>query len=152
MTRFPRHTRRSALGGLLVLGLAAAFGAPAIAGTSVITVDMWDKPDGTQGMTLSTDSVSAGKVTFRVTNVSKTDQEHEFLIAKTELAADELPFTQEGARVDESKLPGLQELGDLEPGDSGSLTLSLEPGKYLLFCNEEGHVKAGMVATLTVTS
>ena len=137
------------LAALLVLGLAGVPALPATAATTV-KVDLWDKPDGSQGMDLSTDQVKAGKVTFDVTNVSKNEEEHEFLVAKTDLAPDQLPMTQAGARVDESKLPDLKELGDLEPGKSGKLTLDLTPGKYLLFCNEEGHFAAGMHAYLTV--
>jgi uncharacterized cupredoxin-like copper-binding protein len=141
--------RRSALAALLALGLVAMPALPAAANT-IIKVDMWDKPDGSQGMDLSTDQVKAGKVTFDVTNVSKNEEEHEFLVAKTDLGPSQLPMTQAGARVDESKLAGLQELGDLEPGVSRKLTLDLTPGKYLLFCNEEGHFAAGMYAYLTV--
>jgi uncharacterized cupredoxin-like copper-binding protein len=120
------------------------------AADATVKVEMWDKSDGSQGMDLSTDKVKAGKVTLEVTNVSKNEVEHEFLVARTDLAPDRLPMTQAGARVDESKLTDLKELGDLEPGKSGKLTLDLTPGKYLLFCNEEGHFTAGMYAYLTV--
>jgi uncharacterized cupredoxin-like copper-binding protein len=137
------------LAALLVLGLLSMPALPAAA-DGTVKVDMWDKPDGSQGMDLSAAKVTAGEVTFEVTNVSKNDEEHEFLIAKTDLAPDQLPMTQAGARVDESKLSDLEELGDLEPGKSGELTLDLTPGKYLLFCNEEGHFAAGMYAYLTV--
>ena len=130
----------------LVLGMAAL---PAAAATTV-KVDMWDKPDGSQGMDLSAATVKAGEVTFEVSNVSRNDEEHEFLIAKTDMAPDQLALTQAGDRVDESQLAGLEELGDLEPGESGQLTLDLTPGKYLLFCNEVGHFEAGMYAYLTV--
>jgi uncharacterized cupredoxin-like copper-binding protein len=141
--------RCSALAAVLALGLVAVPVLPAAADTAV-KIDMWDKPDGSQGMDLSTAKVKAGKVTFNVTNVSKNEEEHEFLVARTDLAPGQLPMTQAGARVDESKLTDLKELGDLEPGVSRSLTLNLTPGKYLLFCNEEGHFTAGMYAYLTV--
>jgi uncharacterized cupredoxin-like copper-binding protein len=141
--------RRSALAALLGVGLVAVSTLPAAA-NAIVKVDMWDKPDGSQGMNLRTDQVKAGKVTFDVTNVSKNGEEHEFLVAKTDLGPSQLPMTQAGARVDESKLAGLEELGDLEPGVSRQLTLDLTPVKYLLFCNEEGHFTAGMYAYLTV--
>jgi uncharacterized cupredoxin-like copper-binding protein len=140
---------RGILVALLALGLLG-LPAPPAAADATVKVDMWDKPDGSQGMDLSTAKVKAGKVTFDVTNVSKNEEEHEFLVARTDLAPDKLPMTEAGARVDESKLAGLEELGDLEPGKSGKLTLDLTPGKYLLFCNEEGHFAAGMYAYLTV--
>lgn len=137
------------LAALLVLGLVSVPALPAAA-DETLTVNLWDKPDGSQGMDLSTANVKAGKVTFEVKNVSQNDEEHEFLVAKTDLPPDQLPTTQGGTRLDESKLPGLEELGDLEPGESGKLTMDLTPGKYLLFCNEEGHFAAGMYAYLTV--
>ena len=51
----------------------------------------------------------------------------------------------------EERLRGIKELGDLEPGKSGALTMTLKPGHYVLFCNEPGHFKAGMYAELVVT-
>jgi uncharacterized cupredoxin-like copper-binding protein len=57
----------------------------------------------------------------------------------------------DGARVDESKLGGIKELGDLQPGKSGEMQMTLIPGRYVLFCNQPGHFMAGMVATLSVT-
>src|SRR4030095_12573835 len=126
--------RPKLLGSLIALSLLALATMQAIAAGMEIEVQMWDKQDGTQGMTLSTDRVKAGKVTFKVTNVSKSEQEHEFLVAKTDLTPDKLSFLQEGARLDESKLPGLKELGDLEPGQTRSMTLNMTAGKYLLFC------------------
>jgi uncharacterized cupredoxin-like copper-binding protein len=134
------------LAGLLVVGLLST---PAAADTTV-KVDMWDKPDGSQGMDVSPAKVKAGKVTFEVSNVSKNDEEHEFLISRTDLAPDKLPMTAGGARLEESKLPDVEELGDLHPGESGMLSVDLVPGTYLLFCNEEGHFGAGMFAYLTV--
>ena len=53
----------------------------------------------------------------------------------------------DGVRVDEDKLKGMKELGDVHPGKSRSNTLTLKAGKYLLFCNEAGHFKAGMYTT-----
>ena len=56
----------------------------------------------------------------------------------------------DGARVDEDKLKGLKELGDVHPGKTRSTTVPLKAGNYVLFCNEAGHFKAGMFATFTV--
>ena len=48
------------------------------------------------------------------------------------------------------RLIGHVELGDLEPGKSGTLPLTLQPGHYVLFCNQPGHFAGGMYAELTV--
>jgi len=142
-------TRSGVVAALLAIG-ALTMPAIAAAAETTVKVEMWDKPDGSQGMDVSPAKVKAGKVTFEVKNISKNDEEHEFLISATDLAPDKLPMTQAGARLDESKLPDVEELGDLEPGEGGTLTVDLAPGKYLLFCNEEGHFAAGMYAYLTV--
>jgi len=85
---------------------------------------------------------------FNVKNIS-TDEDHELLLAKA-AAPDALPIDGSGARVDEDKLQGLKELGDVHPGKTRSTTVTLKAGKYMLFCNEAGHFKAGMYATFTV--
>jgi len=41
---------------------------------------------------------------------------------------------------------------DMEPGESGTMTLRLTPGTYVLFCNVSGHYAAGQHMRFTVTS
>jgi uncharacterized cupredoxin-like copper-binding protein len=41
-------------------------------------------------------------------------------------------------------------VSELDPGKSGALTITLEPGLYLLFCNVPGHFISGMWTTITV--
>ncbi|MBB5576676.1 plastocyanin/azurin family copper-binding protein [Rhizobium paranaense] len=118
-------------------------------GLTVVKAELWNKPDGSQGVTLSTDHVKAGKVQFQVKNVS-TDEDHELLLVKTDLAPADFPIDASGTRVDEDKFKGLKELGDVHPGKSRSTTLILKPGKYELFCNEQGHFSAGMYIAFTV--
>jgi uncharacterized cupredoxin-like copper-binding protein len=62
-----------------------------------------------------------------------------------------VPYDETNGRVKESALGGVTELGDLEPGTSGALTMDLKSGTYMLFCNLPGHFKAGMYHVLTVT-
>jgi len=118
------------------------------AGTQHVNAELWDKSDGSQGVTLSTDHIKPGKVVFNVKNIS-TGEDHELLLASVE-SPDAVPMDASGARVDEDKLKGLKELGDVHPGKSRSTTLNLKAGKYLLFCNEAGHFKAGMYTVFTV--
>lgn len=127
-----------------------AVAAPTYAsGPAVVHADLWNKPDGSQGVTLTTNHVKAGKVQFQVKNVS-TNEDHELLLVKTDLAPADFPMDASGVRVDEEKLKGLKELGDVHPGKSRNTTLNLKAGKYVLFCNEEGHFKAGMFTAFTV--
>lgn len=118
-------------------------------GLTVVKAELWNKPDGSQGVTLSTDHVKPGKVQFQVKNVS-TDEDHELLLVKADLAPADFPMDVSGARVDEDKFKGLKELGDVHPGKSRNTTLTLKAGNYVLFCNEEGHFKAGMYTAFMV--
>jgi uncharacterized cupredoxin-like copper-binding protein len=135
---------------LLAASLLCAFAIPALAASpAVVNADLWNKPDGSQGVTLSTDHVKPGKVVINVKNTS-TDEDHELLLVKTDSEPNAMPMDADGVRVDEDKLKGMKELGDVHPGKSRSNTLNLKAGKYLLFCNEAGHFKAGMYTILTV--
>ena len=107
--------------GMIVL-LSAS---PAIAGgieaakadATVVEVAMTNQPDGHQIMTLSQNPVHAGPVLFKVMNHSPNSV-HEFLVLRTDLNPEGFPMEDSGIRVDESKLSGIKELGDLDPGKS----------------------------------
>jgi uncharacterized cupredoxin-like copper-binding protein len=103
-------------------------------------------------ITLSTDSVKAGEVTFHVTN-NATDLVHEFVIFKTDLPEDQLPLTAENI-VDEAGagITFINEVEDVEQGTSKDLTVTLEPGRYVLLCNtaENNHYMRGMHIVFTV--
>ena len=104
----------------------------------------------TMGITLDAATVPAGKVTFNATNDSKGII-HEILVAPLADPAVALPYDTETLRVDEEKSGDLGEVSELEPGKTGSLTLELKPGTYILFCNIPGHYELGMWTLLTVT-
>ncbi len=93
--------------------------------------------------------VTAGKVTFVVKNDSK-ETIHEMLVSPAKDKDAVLPFVEADNKVDEEKSGDLGEVSELDPGKSGSLTLDLKPGIYVLFCNVPGHYSAGMWATITV--
>jgi uncharacterized cupredoxin-like copper-binding protein len=61
-----------------------------------------------------------------------------------------LPFLTDENRVDEDKAGDKGEVSELEPGASGSLTVNLKAGTYLLICNVAGHYAAGMWTVFTV--
>ncbi|HYU60059.1 MAG TPA: cupredoxin domain-containing protein [Solirubrobacterales bacterium] len=72
--------------------------------------------------------VKAGSVTFDVTNDGETTHSLEV----------------EGNGVEE-ELPD-----DLAPGDSGELTVDLDPGTYTMYCPIDDHRGMGMEGTITV--
>jgi uncharacterized cupredoxin-like copper-binding protein len=144
---------KAVAGAMLAAMMAYGFVAPAVAATPTpVQVDLWNKADGSQGLSLSTDHAKAGKVEFEVKN-SSTTMVHEFLIVKTDMTFDQFPIDPENpAKVDEDKLKGVKELSsDLDPGNSGKLTMDLKPGRYVVFCNQPGHFAAGMHLIFTVT-
>jgi uncharacterized cupredoxin-like copper-binding protein len=126
----------SAMGGAAMMG-GSAVGNGAPAGVRTIHVklgEMWVKPDYT--------SVKAGKVTFAATNTGQV--EHELMIER-------VPLKMDGpGRPNEEAAQGMIE--DMEPGDSGKMTLKLAPGSYVLFCNVTGHYAAGQHVRFNVTS
>lgn len=133
----------------LVAAMVGALSASVFADTTV-QVELWDKSDGSQGINLNTDKVKAGPVTFDVTNASK-NKEHEIIIVKTDMTFDQFPMKDNGSRVDEDKLEGMEEFGDVDEGETKSWTTDLTPGRYVLFCNLRGHFPAGMRTTFMVT-
>lgn len=102
-------------------------------------------------------SVPAGSITFRVTNNGPED-EHEFVIIRSDLAPNELPTADDGS-VLEDDVDVVDEIEGLAVGDSGEVTVDLEPGAYVLICNIvqeeddgtiEAHYERGMRTRLTV--
>jgi uncharacterized cupredoxin-like copper-binding protein len=71
-------------------------------------------------------------------------------MVKSDAAADQLPTQDEGAKVNESALGAFDEFGDVEKGETKTWDRELTAGRYILFCNEEGHYKAGMKSVLNV--
>ena len=147
--------KHTVAGAMLAAMAACALVTPAVAATTApadVQVELWNKADGSQGMTLNTDHAKAGSVKFEVKN-SSSNMVHEFLILKTNMKFEQFPKDpQNPAVVDESKLKGVKELSsDLDPGKSGSLTMNLKPGRYVVFCNQPGHFDGGMHLVFTVT-
>jgi uncharacterized cupredoxin-like copper-binding protein len=94
-------------------------------------------------------SASAGQVSFHVTNTTTDNETHEFVIVQTDLDSADLPLDADG-NVDESQIQVVDEVEDLEPGDSGDLTVNLPAGHYVIMCNVEGHYKQGMHTNFNV--
>ncbi len=155
-------------------GLASTWAGAGLAASSTVRVGLWDRgatsmnmlgqgpmmgmgmgqgahhgPMGPMGVKLSTSTVPAGRVTFRVLNQSKA-LIHEMVISPVKDTNAPLPYDQAGNKVDEDAAGHLGEVAELEPGRSGVLTLDLKPGTYILYCNVAGHYALGMWALLSV--
>ncbi len=80
-------------------------------------------------LALSTDSFTAGSYTFTAVNNGK-------IVHALEIDG-----------------PGVHAVtGDIEPGQSASVSVQLQPGKYDVFCPIPGHKALGMNAEITVTA
>lgn len=86
--------------------------------------------------------------------------QHELLIIKTDIPADELPTKNDGS-IDEDA-PGVdveQEIEDIDSGDRTGRTYELDAGSYVLACNivnevdgeEVAHYEKGMATGFTIT-
>lgn len=131
---------------------AAATTAPAsttVAAASIdVTLQEW-------AVVPSATTLKAGSVTFNAKNVGPKEM-HEMVVFKTDLGLLNLPTGADG-KVDEAGagLEVMGEIAELAVGASGSMTLDLAAGRYLLICNIVGadgtaHYGKGMTTEITV--
>lgn len=143
------HRAHSLLLGLALMAPALLLAGPSAAGETVnVVLNNTDADHMT--MTVDKTSVKAGEVTFDVVNQS-ADTVHEMLVIRSEGAGKELPYDSKDEKIIEEETQDLGEVADLDPNKGGTLTVTLEPGDYVLLCNEPGHYKHGMTANFTVT-
>jgi uncharacterized cupredoxin-like copper-binding protein len=114
--------------------------------TQVVTVSMTNF-----AFKFTPSTVKAGTVRFLVKNDS-TDQMHEFFLVKTDLPVNKLPMTSDGTMINEesNQFMKLGSVEDVDAGKSGEMTVKLEPGRYVYFCNKQGHYKLGMAGEMMV--
>jgi len=149
--RRPRSARWGVIGGavalvgVLLTGCSPGGGVAAAGAQVAATL---------QDFKLSTSTIDVtavdGKVTFAVTNDGPST--HELNVDRTDVAADKLPIDGTGLFVDESS-PLLHREGSVESAGLGTrhmLTLALAPGRYVLYCDLEGHYMSGMHVQLVV--
>ena len=136
-------------GGTSPAATSAAASPAGVASSVNVTLQEWAVvPDA--------DSASAGTVTFTVNNTGPEDV-HEFVILKTDLDAAALPVDATGAVTEEGEgIAVVDEIEDIPVGTTQELSVTLEPGKYVLLCNiyseeeQEAHYKMGMRTAFTV--
>lgn len=152
MARPGSTQRRRALLGVLALVVLVA---PVLAGCSTdsssaangsrIDVTMHDF-----GIKVSRRSVPAGTVVLRVTN--RGPSTHEINVDRTRYAAGKIPLQRDGLTAAENA-KGLHRIDSIEQlnlHQTADLTLELKPGRYVLWCNLEGHYLGGMHQTFDV--
>ena len=91
-------------------------------------------------------SVPAGSVTFHLSN--RGTIQHEMVVLKTDEPIDGLTV---GADKKVSEDASVGEVGEINAGASGTVTIDLKPGKYVLVCNIALHYGLGMRTAFTVT-
>ncbi len=92
-------------------------------------------------VTASLPSVEEGNITFNISNDGEII--HEFKVAKSDLPPDALPYNETDFVVDESQVNVLSGTDIFGPGETRTLTVGMEPGNYVLFCNVPSHYSAG---------
>ncbi len=125
---------------------------PAAGGTTVqVTLQEWS-------IVPAPTSAPAGEVIFQVTNTGPEDI-HEFVVLKTDLDPGALPIDSNGAVTEEGAgIAVVDEIEDIPVGQTQTLNVTLQAGKYVLLCNiyseseNEAHYKLGMRIAFEVTS
>ena len=103
-------------------------------------------------------SADAGEVAF--TGDNQGGDVHELVVVQA-TSADDLPTDADGSVIEEELPEGalIGEIEDIAPGSQAAVTLNLESGDYVLFCNiteveddgeVESHFELGMHNTFTV--
>jgi uncharacterized cupredoxin-like copper-binding protein len=130
---------RSVLGIAMAVGvIAGGCAAPAAAAAKAMNATLTEFKIQTNAT-----KVAAGDVTFTITNKGATT--HEFVIFKTDLTPTALPKDADGGVAEDGgPLAVVDEAEDILPGTTTTLTVKLEPGRYVYICNLAGHYTGGM--------
>lgn len=144
---------KAALTVSFVVGMLAAVPGARADGTVNVLLEDASEGGNLSGMkmTAKPDSVKSGRITIHATNKS-TGLVHEVIVVRPPSIGAPLPYDDKQGRVIEKQIKHLGEVSDLPAGKSGSITLRLSPGDYLLICNQPNHYKAGMWTKLRVAS
>ena len=147
LTEQPRRTPRHlpALASLLLLPLFACSGGSSAPAGAPVNVTLHDF-----AIESSTQMSSDTAVVFRVQNLAPVT--HEFVVVRSDLPADQLPMASDGLSVDEEQLRPAGEIKQVEAGTIETLSIHLAPGRYVFFCNLEGHYLGGMHGVLEVSA
>lgn len=130
-----RAARPLAIAAVAVLALAACGGdddaAAPPADDGAVAQDGFVSVVGTDGLRFEPDTISVPAGEFTVELVNEPILDH--------------TFTIEFAGGDDIEVVAAR------PGETGTGTVTLEPGTYTFYCSVPGHREGGMEGTLTVT-
>ena len=149
-----RCTRRRAPITLLALALGAGIGGcgSTAGGAAAPHGHILRVTEANFAITTSTASVASGPLTLEIRNAGP--DRHELIILPLRLGepATALPRRPDGFTVDEERLAAAEpgSIAPQTPGGTEQLSVDLAPGRYVLFCNMEGHYMAGMHKVLVV--
>jgi uncharacterized cupredoxin-like copper-binding protein len=145
-----RRQARAAIGFVALALLAASAAAGCARGDAAPRGKVVEVHERDFVMTAKVTAVRTGLVTFRVGNSGPST--HEFLVDRTSENADALPLRANDITVNEQSklLHPVGSLGEIRLGATRELTLRLDPGHYVLFCNLEGHYRGGMFVSFEV--
>jgi hypothetical protein len=136
---------------LLFSLILAACGSEGEGGEVEITLTEWS-------VETNKDSLPEGPIEFTVKN--EGEREHELVIVRTDIPADELPAKDDGSLDEDAAGVDVEhEIEEIEDGDDAGRTYSLDPGAYVLLCNiveeidgeETSHYAQGMRTEFTIT-
>lgn len=108
-----------------------------------------DMKKALMGVNVNPKVVPRGAVKFNVTNLGSALM-HEIILAEVNDENELLAYDIARNMVDEETIQTLAQVAEIAPSKSGSFTLELKPGKYLLYCNYAGHYMAGMWTVIEV--
>ena len=125
--------------------IASACGGGSSAGEGDVQVTLKDFQ-----IDLSASTVSAGDVTFDASNEGPSVHEFEIFSVPDGVDPTDLPVESNVADTESQGLEVIDEVEDIAPATTASLTVSLEPGSYALICNLSEHYEQGMRIPFTV--
>jgi uncharacterized cupredoxin-like copper-binding protein len=121
--------------------------APATGNVEGTTVQVTEKDFE---LSLGQTDLPSGKVTFEITNEGPST--HEFVVIKTDLAADQLPVSDNVVTEDAEGINVIDEVEDIAAGETKELSVDLQPGHYVAICNISTHYGLGMRSDFSVAA
>ena len=101
------------------------------------------------GVDVSAHKAEAGQVKFAIANYGSIP--HEFIVVKTDFEPGKIPLGENNRFDEEGEgLAAIDEIKEFPVDSAEVLSVDLEPGKYQLLCNIEGHYKNGMYTAFEV--